>query len=136
MNTKTLTIQSLKLLEKDTGGVVYAILQIKPGDEFHYKRFESYNRTVRGYGKINIEDYNFKGAFRLETEGKETDANLLEEIYLLWNMPTRPTGIRFTGHSLSVSDIIALCRDDKIRFFFCDSFSFRELENELTTIFS
>ena len=134
MNTKTLTIQSLKSLKKDTGGVVYAILQIKPGDEFHYKRFESYNRTVRGYGKINIEDYGFKGAFRIEAE--ETDIALLEKIYLLWNMPTRPTGIRFTGHSLSVSDIIALCRDDKIRFFFCDSFGFRELENELTTIFS
>ena len=88
MNTKNLTIQSLKSLKEDTAGIVYAILQLKRGDEYHYKRFESYNRTVRGYGRINIEDYDFKGAFQLETGETET-AHLLEEIFRFWNMPAR-----------------------------------------------
>ena len=59
-------------------------------------------------------------------------ASFWEKIFRIWNSPTRPTGIRFTGHSLSVSDIVAMNRDGKIRFYFCDSFGFRELENELT----
>ncbi|MBQ3365567.1 MAG: hypothetical protein IJG43_02640 [Acidaminococcaceae bacterium] len=137
MNTKNLTIQSLQSLKEDTAGIVYAILQLKRGDEYHYKRFESYNRTVRGYGRINIEDYDFKGAFQLETGETET-AHLLEEIFRFWNMPARPSWIRFTmpftGHSLSVSDIVALYQDNKIRFFFCDRFGFKELINETIPI--
>lgn len=133
MNTKTLTIQSLKTLE-DNHGIPYAILQIRRGDEYHDKRFERFDRTVKKYGTINLEDYDFKGAFGIGTKGEETDMDLLEEIFRIWNSPTRPTGIRFTGHSLSVSDIVAMNRDGKIRFYFCDRFGFRELENELTLL--
>ena len=46
MNTKTLTIQSLKTLE-DNHGIPYAILQIRRGDEYHDKRFERFDRTVK-----------------------------------------------------------------------------------------
>lgn len=134
MNTKTLAIQSLKMLQEDSHGIPYAILQVKRGDEYHDKQFECFDRTVKTYGTINLEDYDFKGAFGIGTKCEETDMDLLEEIFRIWNQPTRPTGTCFTGHSLSVSDIVALNRDDKIRFYFCDSFGFRELENELTLL--
>ena len=134
MDTKTRTIQSLKELKTNTACIAYTILQLKRGDKFHGKRFERYDRTLRLYGRINIEDYQLEGAFQIVTEESETNARLLERIYTLWNAPTRPTGIRFTGHSLSVSDIVTLYRDGKVRFFFCDSYGFKELENELTLI--
>lgn len=53
----------------------------------------------------------------------EVDAKGLEDIFYIFNMD-RPED--FCGHSLSVSDIVE--KDGK--FFFCDSFGWKEIEFE------
>lgn len=134
MNTKETTLQELKKAKSKTDTPVYAILQIKKGDEYHNKRFENYKHTIREYNKIDLNDYDVKGIFDTKNFYK-TDKNtgrLLEDIYEIWNTTRHPDG--FTGHSLSVSDIIAMYQDTTIKFHFCDSIGFRELKNETTLI--
>lgn len=134
MNTKETTLQELKRAKSKTDTPVYAILQIKKGEEYHYKRFENYERTIKNYDKIDLNDYDVKGIFDTK-DFYETDkktGRLLEDIYEIWNTTRHPDG--FTGHSLSVSDIIAMYQDTTIKFHFCDSIGFRELKNETTLI--
>lgn len=134
MNTKEITLQELKRAKSKTNTPVYAILQIKKGDEYHYKRFENYDRTIKDYGKIDLNDYDIKGIFSTEEfyKGNEETNRLLETVYEIWNTTRHPDG--FTGHSLSVSDIVAMYQDTTIKFHFCDSIGFHELKNETTLI--
>lgn len=134
MNTKETTLQKLKKAKNNINAPVYAILQIKKGNEYHNKRFENYKYTIREYNKIDLNDYDIKGIFSTEKfyKGNEETNRLLEMIYEIWNTSEHPIG--FTGHSLSVSDIIAICKENIVKFHFCDSFGFRELENETTLV--
>lgn len=134
MNTKETTLRELKKAKSKTDTPVYAILQIKKGNEYHNKRFENYKHTIREYNKIDLNDYDIKGIFSTEEfyKGNEEANRLLETIYEIWNTSKHPIG--FTGHSLSVSDIIAICKENIVKFHFCDSLGFRELENETTLI--
>ena len=49
----------------------------------------------------------------------------LENLYSQFNADEKPEG--FTGHSLSVSDVIALKNDGAVSYHYCDSVGFREL---------
>ena len=49
----------------------------------------------------------------------------LEDLYSQFNADEKPEG--FTGHSLSVSDVIALKNDGAVSYHYCDSVGFREL---------
>ena len=49
---------------------------------------------------------------------------ILEQIYVEFNLH-RPAD--FTGHSLSVSDIVALKQDGVVSYHYCDSIGFKEL---------
>lgn len=134
MNTKETTLRELKRAKSKTDTPVYAILQIKNGNEYHNKRFENYKHTIREYNKIDLDDYDIKGIFDTKDfyETNKKTGRLLEDIYEIWNTTRHPDG--FTGHSLSVSDIVAMYQDTTIKFHFCDSIGFRELKNETTLI--
>ena len=71
MNTKETTLQKLKRAKNNTNVPVYAILQIKKGNEYHNKRFENYKYTIREYNKIDLNDYDIKGIIRTEKFYKE-----------------------------------------------------------------
>lgn len=128
-NTKSVTVESLKKI-KDDAPVVYAILQLKSGEELHDKRFQGYSRIIKNYGNVSLNDYEMKGAFAIKIKENDGLADVLENIFAIWNMPDRPENVHFTGHSLSVSDIIAVFIDNNVRFFYCDIFGFEELKNE------
>ena len=49
----------------------------------------------------------------------------LEDLYSQFNADEKPEG--FTGHSLSVSDVIALKNGGAVSYHYCDSVGFREL---------
>lgn len=57
-------------------------------------------------------------------EPKETVSATLEAAYQKYNVD-RP--LDFTGHSLSVSDILAIKQNGEVSYHYCDSFGFREL---------
>lgn len=73
---------------------------------------------------IPVEKSNYTTLYTGELPTSETSMGVLEQIYVNFNLH-RPAD--FTGHSLSVSDIVALKRDGVVSYHYCDSIGFREL---------
>lgn len=103
--------------------MLYQILMLKNGDETVRKRFMSYAWTV-AHGGVSLDEYETAYSSHIEPVG--TVAETLEAIYVKFNTD-RPED--YTGRSLSVSDLVML---DGVGAYFCDSFGFRKLDNQLT----
>ena len=73
---------------------------------------------------IPVEKSNYTALYTGELPTSETSMGVLEQIYVNFNLH-RPAD--FTGHSLSVSDIVALKQDGVVSYHYCDSIGFREL---------
>ncbi len=106
--------------ETDEKTETYRIYQIKKGDEYYLNRFEALSDNL---GKINIDDYNliYEGDFS-QIEGKSLNGKL-ENLYTKFNID-RPSD--FTGHSLSVSDVIVIEQNGKAEAHYVDSIGFSE----------
>lgn len=105
--------------ENETAGA-FAILQCKHGSD---KLFLSYDHIG---GKVDLEDYNYIDDYALIDEMKKKPAGvILEKIFESFNLD-RPAD--FQGHSLSVSDIIALLTPSGVKFYFVDSIGFKLLD--------
>lgn len=101
----------------------FAILQIKESEDARGIQFMSYD-FVKSQGhnpEINFYDAIYAGP--IVTTGRETEF-VLENLFERFNIG-RPED--FTGHSLSVSDVIALKRQNEIKYYYVDSFGFQEL---------
>ena len=83
----------------------YAILQLRRTDETVYERFESYEALKR--------------------QGKEPNIDHYDVVYVA---PLSSYTEDFRGHSLSVSDIVALKTDAVVSFHYVDSIGFQELQ--------
>ena len=73
---------------------------------------------------IPVEKSNYTALYTGDMPVSETSMGILEQIYVEFNLH-RPAD--FTGHSLSVSDIVALKQDGVVSYHYCDSIGFREL---------
>jgi len=73
---------------------------------------------------IPVEKSNYTALYTGDMPTSETSMGGLEQIYVNFNLH-RPAD--FTGHSLSVSDIVALKQDGVISYHYCDSIGFKEL---------
>ena len=100
----------------------YAILQLRRTDETVYERFESYEALKRQGKEPNIDHYDVVYVAPLSSYTDQTA--MLEGLYTKFNVE-RPEDFR--GHSLSVSDIVALKQDGKVSYHYCDSMGFQEL---------
>lgn len=106
----------------------YTILQLKTDtEERRSKWFISYSELTRKFGKVDLNDY--LKVYEGETEFLEDISNivkvhlLLDELFEQFNMyPPKD----FIGHSLSVSDIVAV--EDRV--FYCDDFGWKEIKKE------
>ena len=117
----------------DNDGGTYSIYQFKEGEDFHYHRFSN-SETLEKMGySPNVADYELKYTGNLSDI---SGSNKLEGIYYMFNME-RPAD--FTGHSLSVSDIVVIEEHGEKTAHFVDSagytempefFNERALENE------
>ena len=67
---------------------------------------------------------NYEAVYTAPIEAKKSKTAPLEEIYQRFNVD-RP--LDFTGHSLSVSDILAIKHNGDVSYHYCDSVGFREL---------
>ena len=69
----------------------------------------------------------YAGQLKPETSlADEADRmSVLENLYVRFNGDEKPEG--YTGHSLSVSDVVALKHDGAVSYHYCDSVGFREL---------
>ncbi len=98
-----------------------AIFQIDQEKDRNRVSFESYDRLKKWQGTEEIDAAIYGKVFE-----DEVDADSLEEIFEFFNLE-RPEG--FTGHSLSVSDIVAV-RDleaGKSIYYYCDDIGFKEV---------
>ena len=100
--------------------VTYEILQIKEGSNGEAYRFLKMSHVQVSGMQVNADDYESK--YKEEWKPGET----LEKIYERFNIH-RPED--FTGHSLSVSDVVVLESETEKKVFYVDSFGFSELKD-------
>ena len=99
----------------------YAIYQLKSIPENHLLRFASFSELDQPVRKENY-DLVYTGPL---PDGKEVnDHAILEDLFIRFNL-CRPDD--FYGHSLSVSDVVVLRRDEEVRSYYTDSFGFEQL---------
>ena len=99
----------------------YAILQMN--DSVEGMQFLRYD-FVQSQGfnpEINFYDTVYVGP--LNTQSQDIDL-ILDNLFMRFNVE-RPED--FTGHSLSVSDVIALKRQNEVKYYYVDSVGFKEL---------
>ena len=103
-----------------TSPVTYEILQIKDGSDGEQYRFWGMNYVQETGLQVNVSDYESK--YQGELKPGETLATLYERFNI-----HRPED--FTGHSLSVSDVIVLESGGDKKAFYVDSFGFCEVKD-------
>lgn len=96
----------------------FSIYQLKGGEETRDYRFEPLDR-LRAVG-LDVQRDNYD----LVYSAPLSDGESLEDIYRRFNID-HPAD--FTGHSLSVSDIVVLRNGDTETAHYCDSFGFTEV---------
>ena len=104
----------------------YAILQLRRTDETVYERFESYEALKRQGKEPNIDHYDVVYVAPLSSYTDQTA--MLEGLYTKFNVE-RPEDFR--GHSLSVSNVIALKRNGEVSVHYVDSIGFKDLQGFL-----
>ncbi len=93
------------------------IWQLKADSDFEL-RFRAYDEVVKALGEPSIENYETVYDGELET-------NDLEAVYAKFNMD-HPNG--FTGHSLSISDVVELYDKSGSEFYYVDRIGFQKIE--------
>ena len=120
---KNLVIEELlKYPEVKSGETAsaFAILQCRHDCE---KMFLSYERIK---GNVDLADYNYIEDYSLaDYAKKEPVTKILNWIFEAFNLD-KPAD--FHGHSLSVSDIIAILTAEGVQFYFVDSIGFKLLD--------
>ena len=104
---------------------VYLILQLKDCPETHDERYASM-KLLEQMG-MTPNPTHYEVIYFANTPAYlygMPDAAALEELFIQFNV-NHPAD--FKGHSLSVSDVIALKRQGQVDAFFVDSFGFKEL---------
>ena len=104
------------------GRDMFGIYQLRDGENLHYHRFESLNRLEKSGLKVEKDNYRLVYIAPLQ-EGQTLD-DIFEEFNLF-----RPED--FTGHSLSVSDIVLLHKNGENQAMYVDSFGFRAVSQFL-----
>ena len=100
----------------------YAIYQLKNESSTAILRFESYDRLQKQGFEPNHDNYELVYSGMLNHDGSKIDC--LEDLYRKFNIE-RPDD--FTGHSLSVSDIVALKQRGVVSYHYVDSIGYKEL---------
>ena len=96
-------------------GDTFTIYQLKGGSETRDYRFEPYESLQEAGLAIDRQNYDL--VYTAPRDGKTT----LEDIFRTFNLDRPPD---FTGHSLSVSDIVVLNRGGDTKAYYCDSAGF------------
>ena len=100
----------------------YAILQLRSSEDTVYERFSSMRELERMGLEPDIDHYEV--VYTAPLLPYKDQNTMLEELYAKFNV-SRPDD--FTGHSLSVSDIVALRQNGVVSCHYVDSIGFQEL---------
>ena len=102
-------------------GDCYAIYQLKAIPENHPFLFARLSELTQ---PVRKESYEMVYTGPLPDEKSTDDPAVLEDLFIRFNLQ-RPED--FHRHSLSVSDVVVLKREDEIRSYYTDSFGFEQL---------
>lgn len=100
----------------------FAIYQLKDGEELRDYRFEGLDWLKSRELSVDHANYNF-----IYTEPFTQPATTQERLMEIWERFNLDHPADFKGHSLSVSDIVAIKQDGVVTYHYCDSFDFKEL---------
>ena len=114
----SLDISTAAVKEEPAPEDSFSIYQLKSGDETLDYRFEPLDSIHRN--GLSVDPANYELVYTAPL----TERDSLESIYTRFNMD-RPAD--FTGHSLSVSDIVVLHQDGKDTAHYCDRFGFSQV---------
>ena len=103
----------------------FVIYQLKLGEETRDLRFEGYNHLRRA---VERENYDAVYTGELPAMPKAGLIDLLETLYTKFNLNLPED---FTGHSLSVSDVVAIRRDGQVSAHYVDTYGFVRLDDFL-----
>lgn len=103
-------------------GDTFTIYQLKGGSETRDYRFEPYESLQEAGLAIDRQNYDL--VYTAPLDGKTT----LEDIFRTFNLDRPPD---FTGHILSVSDIVVLNRGGDTKAYYCDSAGFVDVPSFL-----
>lgn len=118
------------------GQLAIDILQLKDGSDFRFLRFSGLDWLEDGVNSVLCKNYNH--IYQYSDEGPVDFGNeaavmdLLEKVYTRFNV-RHPAD--FKGHSLSVSDVVVLSKENQRKAFYCDSFGFAELPEKFVKDF-
>ena len=104
----------------------FAIYQLGDGDELRNIRFESL-KGIGGVENVDKSNYDMMYSDTVDIDGLDNEDvtyDILNQIYEQFNID-HPDD--FTGHSLSVSDVIVLKCNDELATFYIDSFGFEPI---------
>lgn len=108
----------------DSAADSYAILQLRRTEDTALERFMSLS-SLHHMGKEPELDH-YEVVYTAALPPYTDQAVMLEGLYVKFNID-RPSD--FKGHSLSVSDIVALNNSGVVSFHYVDSFGFKELQD-------
>jgi hypothetical protein len=110
---------------------VYMVMQLRHDEKVLDERFASM-RELHRWGKTpDPEHYEVTYYADLPAMWQDVpDNEVLEELFQIFNI-SRPTD--YHGHSLSVSDVIAIKRNGEVSVHYVDSIGFKELPGFLDT---
>jgi len=116
----TMSLEDVEKMHELIAEDKFEIYQIKSGEEYRDKRFTDYNSLS---ASPVLEDYDlvYSGSM------SELGISNLEEIYVKFNL-NHPEG--FTGHSLSVSDIVVL-HNEGDKYYYVDSVGYKDVTEEI-----
>lgn len=99
----------------------YCLFQLKHSREVDY----AWMRWDYAKDKFDLNDY--EGVYYSHIDA-ETEIEALNKLFEKFNID-HP--IDFTGHSMSVSDVICLIRNDGCDWYYCDSFGWEKITKAL-----
>ena len=111
----------------ESAGDNYAILQLRDIEETRMERFSSLRMLERMDMEVNIDHYEVVYIAPLPIHTNRPA--FLESVFEKFNLD-RPDD--FKGHSLSVSDIVAIHKNGAVSCYYCDSTCFQELPGLLS----
>ena len=113
----------------NAGCDVYMVMQLRHDEKILDERFASMRELHRQGKTPDPEHYEVTYYADLPTMWQDVPNNeILEELFQMFNL-SRPQD--FEGHSLSVSDVIALKRNGEVSVHYVDSIGFKDLQGFL-----
>ena len=115
----------------NAGCDVYMVMQLRHDEKIFDERFASMRELNRRGKTPDLEHYEVTYYADLPAMWQDVpDNEVLEELFQMFNI-SRPQD--FEGHSLSVSDVIAIKRNGEVSVHYVDSIGFKELPGFLDT---